>query len=113
MLQALNRSLKWHPGAGEAAKWHSSGFEYVEIVYPAGCPFINGFPENLTDVPAMVLDSLLCLDDSMVVSEYVCFEDDPDDGTAAAAALQDLGRSGMKVSSPCTVRHFMKVRNLP
>ena len=110
MLQALNRSLKWHPGAGEAAQWHSSGFEYVEIVYPAGCPFINGFPENMTDVPAMVLDSLLCLDDSMVVSEYVCFVDDPDDGAAAA---HDMGKSGMKVSSPCTVRHFMKVRNLP
>ena len=96
MIQALNHALKWHPGAGEAPRWHSSRFTGVALVYPAGCAFTDGFPKNMSAVPAMVLDSLLCLKE-MEVDELV---GDDDDG---------LGETGMTVSGPCTVRGFIKV----
>ena len=97
MIQALNHALKWYPGAGEAPRWHSTGLMGVSLVHPAGCAFTDGLPENMTAVPAMVLDSLLCLKD-MEIDELVC--DDNDD---------ELGETEMTVSGPCTVRDFIKV----
>ena len=97
VMQALNHALKWHPGAGEAPRWHSSGLIGVDLVYSAGCTFDDGLPENMTTVPAMVLDSLLSLND-MEVDELA---DDADD--------DELGETGMTVSGPCTVRDFIKV----